>query len=94
MPTLSKSRFIFVFLIAAFLQNAMLSRLDSVHAADPKSQPPSQKTVSDADLQEQSVDEEESAPAAIEIDTSNDSPLIKTLYQATRETKKRPSSPS
>ena len=90
MPTLSKSRFILVFLIAAFLQTANTARLDSVLAAGTEDQnPPSQKTVSDTDLQEQPVEDEESAPAAIEIDTSKDSPLIKTLYQATRETKEK-----
>ena len=35
------------------------------------------------------MEEEEAAPAAIEIDTSADPPLIKTLYQATRETKEK-----
>src|SRR5690349_20436811 len=90
MPTLSKSRFILVFLIVAFLQTANTARLDSVLAAGAEDQnPPSQKTVSDTDLQEQPVEDEESAPAAIEIDTSKDSPLIKTLYQATRETKEK-----
>jgi hypothetical protein len=33
--------------------------------------------------------EDESAPAALELDVSNDSPLIRELYQATRETKEK-----
>jgi hypothetical protein len=38
------------------------------------------------DSQDESADED-SAPAALELDVSNDSPLIRELYQATRETK-------
>ncbi|HZC35218.1 MAG TPA: LssY C-terminal domain-containing protein, partial [Chthoniobacterales bacterium] len=34
--------------------------------------------------------EEELAPAALQLDVSNDSPLIRELYQATRETKEQP----
>jgi LssY C-terminus len=41
-----------------------------------------------ADSQEE-PDEEESAPAALELDVSRDSPLIRELYQATRETKEK-----
>lgn len=69
-----------------------MSRPRSVQAYfgdDTAKRPPSQKTVSDADLQEQPVEEEEAAPAAIELDTSKDSALIKTLYEATRETKEK-----
>jgi hypothetical protein len=51
--------------------------------------PPAQRVVSKEDLEEQPADEEDAAPAAIEIDTSRDSPLVKTLYQATRETKEK-----
>ena len=89
MPTQSKTRFALIVLVAALLQAATLSRLDSVQAADAGSHPPSQKTVSETELEEQPIEEEESAPAAIEIDTSKDSPLIKTLYQVTRETKEK-----
>ncbi len=45
------------------------------------------KADSKADSQEEA--EEESAPAALEIDVSNSSPLIRELYQATRETKEK-----
>lgn len=45
------------------------------------------KAASKADSEEEA--EEESAPAALEIDVSNSSPLIRELYQATRETKEK-----
>jgi LssY C-terminus len=48
-------------------------------------QPP--KADSSADSEESA--EEESAPAALQLDVSNDSPLIRQLYQATRETKEK-----
>lgn len=51
--------------------------------------PPAQKTVTTDELKEQPIEEEEAAPAAIEIDISNDTPLIRTLYQSTRETKEK-----
>jgi hypothetical protein len=35
-------------------------------------------------------EEEDLAPAAVQLDTSKDSPLIQVLYQATRETKEQP----
>ncbi len=40
------------------------------------------------DEQEEAADEE-LAPAAVEMDVSKDSPLIRQLYQATRETKEK-----
>jgi ankyrin repeat protein len=51
--------------------------------------PPSQKIVTDEELQEQPVEEEEAAPAAVQIDISQDPALIKALYGATRETKEK-----
>jgi hypothetical protein len=45
------------------------------------------KADSKADSEEEA--EEESAPAPLEIDVSNSSPLIRELYQATRETKEK-----
>jgi hypothetical protein len=46
----------------------------------------SQKGEAPSDSQDD-VENEDLAPAAVEIDVSGDSPLIRTLYQATRETK-------
>jgi hypothetical protein len=42
-----------------------------------------------ADTQEETAEEEELAPAAVELDVSQDPPLIRALYQATRETKEK-----
>ena len=58
-------------------------------AGEPSSddQEKSSKSDSKADSEEEA--EEESAPAALEIDVSNSSPLIRELYQATRETKEK-----
>lgn len=47
----------------------------------------SAKSESKADSEEEA--EDESAPAALELDVSNSSPLIRELYQATRETKEK-----
>lgn len=47
-----------------------------------------QKSESAADDQEEAADEE-LAPAAVEMDVSKDSPLIRQLYQATRQTKEK-----
>ena len=46
------------------------------------------KTESNPDSEEGSA-EDESAPAALQLDVSNASPLIRELYQATRETKEK-----
>jgi ankyrin repeat protein len=51
-------------------------------------QPRATKTGSVAESQEE-PDEEESAPAALELDVSSAGPLIRELYQATRETKEK-----
>ena len=59
-------------------------------APEPFSDDQNQKTAKDdskADSEEEA--EDESAPAALEIDVSNSSPLIRELYQATRETKEK-----
>jgi LssY C-terminus len=48
----------------------------------------SQESASPPDSQEE-ISEEELAPAALALDVSKDSPLIRTLYQATRETKEQ-----
>ena len=45
------------------------------------------KGESKADSEEEA--EDESAPAALALDVSNSSPLIRELYQATRETKEK-----
>ena len=50
--------------------------------------PRATKTSSMAESQEE-PDEEESAPAALELDVSSAGPLIRELYQATRETKEK-----
>ena len=42
------------------------------------------------DSEEQPSEEGELAPAAVQVDVSNSSPLIQELYQATRETKEQP----
>ncbi len=42
------------------------------------------------DSEEQPSEEGELAPAAVQLDISNSSPLIQELYQATRETKEQP----
>jgi LssY C-terminus len=51
-------------------------------------QPRATKNGSVAESQEE-PDEEESAPAALELDVSSAGPLIRELYQATRETKEK-----
>ena len=58
-------------------------------AGEPSSddQEKNSKSASKADSEEEA--EEESAPAALEIDVSDSSPLIRELYQATRETKEK-----
>ncbi|HEX8817265.1 MAG TPA: LssY C-terminal domain-containing protein [Terriglobales bacterium] len=71
---------------------AAVLQLRPAHAQEEASQqqlPPAQRVVTQEDLAEQPDDEEEAAPAAVEMDVSHDSPLIKTLYQATRETKEK-----
>lgn len=69
---------------------ALLSRASRAQgSAASEEKPPSQKIVTDEELEEQPVEEEEAAPAAVQIDISQDSPLIKTLYEATRETKEK-----
>ena len=94
------SRFVLGVVIAALLQGAAMSRHGRVEAfyqagtseaqsGAGEQRPPAQRVVSSADLAEQPVEEEEDAPAAIQMDTSKDSPLIRTLYQATRETKEK-----
>ena len=89
MPIQSKFRLGVIVLIAT-LQIAVLSRAQGSAVSDDESKrPPSQKIVSDEELQEQPVEEEDAAPAAVQIDTSQDSPLIKVFYQATRETKEK-----
>ena len=95
-----KSRLVLGLAMAALLQGAAMSRHGWVQAfyqsgtsvnqsGTSEQRPPAQKVVSSTDLQEQPVEEEEDAPAAIQMDTSKDSPLIRTLYQATRETKEK-----
>jgi LssY C-terminus len=49
---------------------------------------PTSKDDSKADSEQDSADEE-SAPAAVQLDVSKDSPLIRVLYQATREVKEK-----
>jgi hypothetical protein len=48
---------------------------------------PASKAESNADAEESA--EDESAPAAVQLDVSSVSPLIRVLYQATRETKEK-----
>ena len=50
---------------------------------------PTPKAESKSESEEESADDE-SAPAALALDVSNVSPLIRELYQATRETKEKP----
>ncbi len=49
---------------------------------------PAQDAQETQDTPDDSVDEE-AAPAAVSLDVSKDSPLIRELYQATRETKEK-----
>jgi LssY C-terminus len=56
-----------------------------------KQPPQSQLAVPDSNASiPDEVPDEELAPAAVELDVSHTSPLIQALYQATRETKERP----
>ena len=50
----------------------------------------SQTAAADADSGYEEVSDEPLEPAAVQLDISHDSPLIKVLYQATRETKEGP----
>jgi hypothetical protein len=90
MPKLSRSSTIVVLVLTSCFTIAVF-KLWIAAQDNPGGQqlPPAQRVVSKEDLEEQPADEEDAAPAAIEIDTSRDSPLVKTLYQATRETKEK-----
>jgi hypothetical protein len=96
MPTLSALRSL---LIIAYVAGLGLPafRPPALFAVAPQQQGKSQKASGAApaqdaqdtqDTQDDSVDEE-AAPAAVSLDVSKDSPLIRELYQATRETKEK-----
>ncbi len=70
----------------AFAAGTMLAGQPPANAREQDAQPT--KAGSAADTQDDS-EEEESAPAALELDVSHASPLIRELYQATRETKEK-----
>jgi LssY C-terminus/Ankyrin repeats (many copies) len=50
---------------------------------------PSQTPEADTEDEDQEEPDEDLAPAAVQFDVSNDSPLIQALYRATRETKEQ-----
>jgi len=58
---------------------------------EPKAQPLEQKGVNSAEIPDvpEEPPEDEFAPAAVEMDVSQESPLLQVLYKATRETKEK-----
>jgi hypothetical protein len=84
---------LFVSLVGTSI-SAVNSRQDKQNAPKPKpaSKQSSDTKQADDDTSDQDQDEpvdEDLAPAAVQIDVSKSSPLIQTLYQATRETKEQ-----
>ncbi len=89
MPTTSKlklSLWLFCILTIALLTAAAIQPSNAKAAGAQDQDPKSKAARSDQDTQEEQADEE-LAPAAVELDVSKASPIIRTLYQATRETK-------
>src|SRR5277367_567175 len=62
--------------------------LRSAPLQEPKTQSQPKAAESEQDIQDDSVDED-LAPAAVDLDVSQTSPLIQELYHATRETKEK-----
>lgn len=96
MPTLSALRSLLIIACVAGL-GLPAFRPPALFAVAPQQQGKSQKASGAApaqdaqetqDTPDDSVDEE-AAPAAVSLDVSKDSPLIRELYQATRETKEK-----
>src|ERR1700745_1819454 len=90
-----KSRLsLFVFCIAALEMftaaaptiKTNVTRLETHLRGDVQQETQAQKGEAPSDSQDE-VENEDLAPAAVEIDVSAASPLIRALYQATRETK-------
>ncbi len=74
-------------ILAIALLTASATKPSHAKSPNPQDQDRHSKDAkSDQDTQEDQA-EEELAPAAVELDVSKASPLIRTLYQATRETK-------
>jgi hypothetical protein len=85
-PNLISSVRLFCILAIALL-TAAVTTPSNAKSSNPQNQDRHSKNAkSDEDTQEDQADEE-LAPAAVELDVSKASPLIRTLYQATRETK-------
>jgi hypothetical protein len=61
---------------------------DQSQAQNPDENPQTQGNESTPDMQE--TPDEELAPAIVQLDVSHDTPLIRLLYEATRETKEEP----
>jgi hypothetical protein len=60
-----------------------------VAAQNPHKQAPPKEAADDQDDSQDDTDYENLAPAAVELDVSQNTPLIRELYQATRETKEK-----
>src|SRR5882757_9758982 len=75
-----------MFTAAAPTVKPNVARLEALLRDDVQQETQSQKGEAPSDSQDE-VENEDLAPAAVEIDVSGDSPLIRALYQATRETK-------
>ena len=75
-----------MFTAAAPTVRPKVARLETLLRGDVQQETQAQKGEAPSDSQDE-VENEDLAPAAVEIDVSGDSPLIRALYQATRETK-------
>jgi hypothetical protein len=88
-------RLLLIFLVgfAVFPGPALIAPQDKQSAPKQKpssaSQQSSDKTAADSDDDEEEPVSEDLAPAAVQLDVSGSSPLIQSLYQATRETKEQ-----
>src|SRR6201981_1830801 len=75
-----------MFTAAAPTVRPKVARLETLLRGDVQQETQAQKGEAPSDSQDE-VENEDLAPAAVEIDVSGDSALIRALYQATRETK-------
>jgi LssY C-terminus len=71
-------------------QEPSTTKQPSTEQPSSASQVKPQAQADDAPTSDEETAEEELAPAAVDLDVSKSSPLIQTLYQATRETKEQP----
>ena len=91
MPTTSRLSFIFLILCAIALPASGGARSDRAEPSMGGQAASGQAATSDSDADSQDeLPDDELAPAAVQLDTSNLSPLLQELYQATRETKSKP----